>query len=204
MEGVFLLEIYKPKSDTPEFSVCFLTMDVLLDYVRYNIKDITDEYLRSAQQFAKAKHDVRLFERQALDDAKTLHVSYIPYVKDAKDKSYKQYLSNGREPTIIEEKEEIKEIPLGSTNVISAQEIRNQDKIVDFENTIAQGRYIRLGTFRKLDGRSVYKTSPFTRAPIDRAVTYRARLVGRNYRKRKTVKRPRVGLKAKSALAIRS
>ena len=200
MEGVFLLEIFKPKSDIPEFSVCFLTMDVLLDYVRYNIKDITDEYLRSAQQFAKAKHDVRLLERQALDDAKTLHVSYIPYIKDAKDKSYKEYLSNGREPTVIEEKEEIKQIPLGSVNAISAQDIRNQDKLVDFENSIAEGKYIRLGTFRRLDGRSVYKTSPFTRKPIDRAVTYRARLVGRNYRKRKTVKRPVLGLKSRPGL----
>ena len=200
MEGVFLLEIFKPQSNFPEFSVCFLTMDVLLDYVRYNIKDITDEYLRSAQQFAKAKHDVRLLERQSLDDAKTLHVSYIPYIKDAKDKSYKQYISNGRDPTIIEEKEEVREIPLGSLNAISAQDIRNQDKLVDFENTIAEGKYIRLGTFRKLDGRSVYKTSPFTRKPIDRAVTYRARLVGRNYRKRKTVKRPMLGLKPRSGL----
>jgi len=201
MEGVFLLEIFKPKSDYPEFSVCFLTMDVLLDYVRYNIKDITDDYLRSAQQFAKAKHDVRLLERQALDDAKTLHVSYIPYVKDAKDKTYKQYVSNGREPTIIEEKEEIKVIPLGSINAISAQEIRNQDKLVDFENSIAEGKYIRLGTFRKLDGRSVYKTSPYTRKPLDRVVTYRARLRGRNYRKRTTAKRPALGLKARVGFA---
>jgi hypothetical protein len=200
MEGVFLLEIFKPTTEHPEFSVCFLTMDVLLDYVRYNIKDITDDYLRSAHQFAKAKRDVRLLERQILDDAKTLQVSYIPYVKDAKDKTYNQYLSNGREPTVIEEKEEIKEIPLGSTNAISAQEIRNQDKIVDFENSIAEGKYIRLGTFRKLDGRSLYKTSPYTRKPLDRVVTYRARLRGRNYRKRGTLKRPILGLKIRSGL----
>jgi hypothetical protein len=199
MEGAFLLEFFEPNKEAPEFALCFLSMDIILDYIRYNIKDLTDEYIQMANRFA-AKRPV--FERQSLDDEKTLRVSYVPFIRNAKNRDYNRYITGPRAPTEIVEREEIREIPAGSVNAISAQEIHNQDKIVDFDNSIMEGKYVKLGTFRKLDERSLYKTNPWTRGPIDRAVTYRARIAGRPYKpkvkKPATAKirriRPKVGL----------
>ena len=191
MLGVYLLEIYKEGSSVPEFGLTFLSHEILIEFVEKNVKFITPEYKRLMKTFATENP---LGETQLLDEEQMLRVTYVPFINKADDTKYNQYITGSRKPTEIQILDSYYEIDPGTKDSISTQEIHNEERIVDFNGSLRAGKYIKFATFKKLDNRSVFKTDPFTRQPITKAIIYKAKIKGRAV---KTRANPKFSVKAR-------
>ncbi len=76
-------------------------------------------------------------------------------------------------------------IPAGSSNVISYENIKEGNAMVNFHNEFKQERYYKKNTYDKLKE----KTNPYTRKPIEEITQYKAHIVGGKRRKTKKVKK---------------
>lgn len=75
----------------------------------------------------------------------------------------------------------VQNVPRESENLISRDDIEENDEMVDFQGERAVGRFYKKNTFNSLEHKPANgkKVNPFTRIPIEAAVnTYRAHLVG--------------------------
>ena len=87
----------------------------------------------------------------------------------------------------------VQNVPRGSENLISRDDIEENDEMIDFHGEKALGRFYKRNTFNSLEHKPTHgkKVNPFTRAPIEAANvrTYRAHLVGGKSKKSKKSKK---------------
>lgn len=76
-----------------------------------------------------------------------------------------------------------RDVPMGASDPITYEDIKNGDKLVDFENEYKYGRYYLKSTFPLLQGKN-----PFTKRKIGKTTDYTAKLVSGGKRRRKTRK----------------
>jgi len=196
---VYLLEIYENKTaNIPEFGLIFKNMDLLLKFVETHIKKLEPEYLEYAKDLKETGLSLSLNEEE------TVRISILPVIENVEEDKYDKYFTlnkplnlvkheddlnkhRGQEPDSHEGKEEEKngvlithsdeivELPEGTKNTLTDDNIKTGDTIVDvfhYKNMKENPRYMLEQTYEHLD---VPKRDPWSRSPISEATTYKVK-----------------------------
>jgi len=170
---VYFLEIYNDKtSKIPEFGLCFLDLNILIDFTENKFGPISKNIKRALEELA-------IGWTLSLYDNGKIKVSEIPLIKHVNNKNYDKYIITNKDPEINNVQEEIKipSIPK-SKNALLNIDIKQGNTLVDFDGILNRHDplYLLKSTFEQQQNKH---RNPWTGAHIkSRIKTRKVKLSG--------------------------
>lgn len=136
---------------------------------------------------------IKLLVRKGADIYRKDSQDQSPYtiIKDYEEDHEKyeltEWMEKARVNTRPQQEVLSQNIPSGSSNTISYEDIQEGNTMVNFLNESKQGRYYKKDTYNQLVTNHTIgkKRNPYTRVPIEEVTTYKAHLVGGKRKTRK-------------------